>query len=118
MRRFLPSVGQEGRDVPVTEREITHRVVRPQRGMAPMGARWKARSMQVPPDLASRLSSAALMCGCSPETLLREGISRLLDGADPSSVLMARTLLPPGGRDGSPQQSGFVPQPQSFSVYE
>ena len=74
--------------------------------------------MQVPPDLAARLASAALMCGRSPETLLREAISRLLDGAGPSSVLMTATLLPPVGGDGTPQQGGFVPQPQSFSVYE
>jgi hypothetical protein len=74
--------------------------------------------MQVPPDLTSRLASTALLCGRSPETLLREAISRLLDGAGPSSVPMAAALPPPVGRDGAPQQSGFVPQPQSFSVYE
>ena len=74
--------------------------------------------MQVPPDLASRLASAALMSGGSPETLLREAINRMLEGAGRSSVLLAATLVLPSGREGTPQQSGFVPQPQSFSVYE
>jgi hypothetical protein len=68
--------------------------------------------MQVPPDLASRLLSVALSSGCSPESLLREAISTLIEttAAGPST----RTIL-----EEMPQlQSGFVPQPQSFSVYE
>jgi hypothetical protein len=74
--------------------------------------------MQVPPDLASRLASAALVSGRSPEALLREAISRLLDGAGRSSVLLAAALVLPSGLEGTPQHSGFVPQPHSFSVYE
>ena len=64
--------------------------------------------MQVPPDLASRLSSVAVLSGRSPEAFLREAISRLIDSTAP-------TLAPV--EDG-PQHTGFVPQPQSFSVYE
>ena len=64
--------------------------------------------MQVPPDLASRLSSVAILSGRSPEAFLREAISRLIDST-------AQTLAPV--EDGT-QHTGFVPQPQSFSVYE
>ena len=64
--------------------------------------------MQVPPDLASRLSSVAILSGRSPEAFLREAISRLIDSTAP-------TLAPV--EDGT-QHTGFVPQPQSFSVYE
>jgi hypothetical protein len=74
--------------------------------------------MHVPPDLASRLASAALMSGRSPETLLHEAISRMLDGTGRSSALLTAALVPPSSFEGTPQQSGFVPQPQSFSVYE
>jgi hypothetical protein len=58
------------------------------------------------------------MSGRSPETLLREAISRILDGPGRSSVLSAAALVQPSGLEGTPRQSGFVPQPQSFSVYE
>jgi hypothetical protein len=71
--------------------------------------RWKLILMQVPFDLASRLSSAALLSGRSPEDLLREAINHLIESAAPAADLL-----------GEMQQlhSGFVPQPQSFSVYE
>ena len=36
--------------------------------------------MQVPPDLASRLSSVAMLSGRSPEAFLREAILRMIDG--------------------------------------
>jgi hypothetical protein len=70
-------------------------------------ANGKLLDMQVPPDLASRLSSVAILSGRSPEAFLREAISRLIDST-------AQTLAPV--EDG--QHTGFVPQPQSFSVYE
>ena len=66
-------------------------------------------SMQVPPDLASQLSSAALMSGRSPEAFLREAISRLIDSTMPKLAAFEET---------PPKHAGFVPQPQSFSVYE
>jgi hypothetical protein len=65
--------------------------------------------MQVPFDLASRLSSAALMSGRSPEDLLREAINRLIESAAPAADLLGEMKQLKGG---------FVPQPQSFSVYE
>jgi predicted transcriptional regulator len=64
--------------------------------------------MRVPPDLTSRLSSVAMSSGRSPESLLREAIIRMIDG----TVAMVPTL------EDTPQQTEFVPQPQSFSVYE
>ena len=64
--------------------------------------------MQVPPDLASQLSSIAVSSGRSPEAFLREAILRLIENT-------AHTRHRP---DEAPQHSGFVPQPQSFSVYE
>jgi hypothetical protein len=65
--------------------------------------------MQVPSDLASRLSSAALLSGRSPEDLLREAVNRWIESAAPGA----------GALGEMPQlQGGFVPQPQSFSVYE
>ena len=64
--------------------------------------------MQVPPDLASRLSTIALLSGRSPEAFLREAILRMIDGP----VVTLSTL------EETPQQTGFVPQPRSFSVYE
>ena len=64
--------------------------------------------MQVPSDLASQLSSVAVLAGRSPEAFLREAITRLIEST-------ARTLHPV---DEMPQHAGFVPQPQSFSVYE
>jgi hypothetical protein len=66
-----------------------------------------AEGMQVPPDLASRLSSLASLSGRSPEAFLREAISRLIESATP--------LCP---APGDAQHGAFVPQPQSFSVYE
>lgn len=63
--------------------------------------------MQVPPDLASRLSKLAATSGRSPELFLREAISRLIESAGPVCALA----------EDAPQ-AGFVPQPQSFSVYE
>jgi hypothetical protein len=71
--------------------------------------RWKLILMQVPFDLASRLSSAALLSGRSPEDLLREAINRLIESAAPAADLLGEIQQ---------LQSGFVPQPQSFSVYE
>jgi predicted transcriptional regulator len=63
--------------------------------------------MQVPPDLAFRLSRLAATSGRSPEAFLREAISRLIESAaSPCAVL-----------EDAPH-SGFVPQPQRFSVYE
>jgi predicted transcriptional regulator len=64
--------------------------------------------MQVPPDLASRLSTIALLSGRSPEAFLREAILHMIDG----TVVTLSTL------EETPQQTGFVPQPHSFSVYE
>jgi hypothetical protein len=77
-------------------------------GPAPQ-VRWKLILMQVPFDLASRLSSAALLSGRSPEDLLREAINRLIESAAPAADLLGEIQQ---------LQSGFVPQPQSFSVYE
>jgi hypothetical protein len=68
----------------------------------------KLLNMQVPPDLASRLSNVAVLSGCSPEAFLREAINRLIDSTTPALAPL---------EDG-PQHSGFVPQRQSFSVYE
>jgi predicted transcriptional regulator len=64
--------------------------------------------MQVPPDLASRLSSIAQLSGRSPEALLREAISRMIEASVPAFAALQDT----------PLQTGFVPQPQRFSVYE
>ena len=64
--------------------------------------------MQVPSDLASRVSSAALLSGRSPEAFLREAILRMIEDVVPAL----------SGLKDTPQQTGFVPQPQSFSVYE
>jgi hypothetical protein len=64
--------------------------------------------MQVPPDLASQLSSVAMLSGRSPEAFLREAVTRLIEST-------ARTLVI---FDETPQHAGFVPQPQGFSVYE
>lgn len=64
--------------------------------------------MQVPPDLASRLSSVAVSSGRSPETLLREAISRLIESTVESLAVF----------EDAHQHVGFVPQPQGFSVYE
>jgi predicted transcriptional regulator len=64
--------------------------------------------MQVPPDLASQLSTIAISSGRSPEAFLREAISRLIE----SSGYTLATL------EAATQHSGFVPQPLSFSVYE
>lgn len=70
---------------------------------------WKLILMQVPFDLASRLSSAALLSGRSPEDLLREAIHRLVESVAPAADLLGEI---------QELQGGFVPQPQSFSVYE
>lgn len=64
--------------------------------------------MQVPPDLASRLSRVALSSGSSPEAFLREAISRLIESTVESLAVF----------EDAPRHAGFVPQPQSFSVYE
>ena len=64
--------------------------------------------MQVPSDLASQLSSVAVSSGRSPESFLREAICRLIE----STVQTLPAL------DEKLQRSGFVPQTQSFSVYE
>lgn len=64
--------------------------------------------MQVPPDLASRLSSIAALSGRPPEALLREAISRMIEAATPPFAIL----------DDTPLQTGFVAQPQRFSVYE
>jgi hypothetical protein len=68
----------------------------------------KLLDMQVPPDLASRLASVAVLSGRSPEAFLREAINRLIDSTAP----------PLAPLEDGPQHNGFVPQPQSFSVYE
>ncbi|MFL6304897.1 MAG: hypothetical protein ACJ72H_15300 [Candidatus Sulfotelmatobacter sp.] len=64
--------------------------------------------MQVPVDLASRLSSVAISSGRSPEAFLREAISRLIESTVESLAAF----------EDAPQHAGFVPQPQRFSVYE
>lgn len=48
------------------------------------------------------------MSGRSPEAFLREAINRLIDSTAP----------PLAPLEDGPQHNGFVPQPQSFSVYE
>jgi hypothetical protein len=68
----------------------------------------EADLMQVPPDLASQLSSVAISSGRSPEAFLREAINRLIES----------TLDTLASFEDAPQHAGFVPQPQSFSVYE
>jgi predicted transcriptional regulator len=65
--------------------------------------------MQVPSDLASRLSSAALLSGRSPEALLREAVNRWIESDAPAADALGEMRQ---------LQGGFVPQPQSFSVYE
>jgi hypothetical protein len=50
----------------------------------------------------------AVSSGRSPEALLREAISRLIES----------TVESLAGFEEAPQHAGFVPQPQSFSVYE
>ena len=64
--------------------------------------------MQVPPDLATRLTSAAQSTGRSPEAFLREAVSRFIESATYTS-LPVREIDP---------QSDFVPQPPRFSIYE
>jgi predicted DNA-binding protein len=64
--------------------------------------------MQVPHDLASRLSSVAVSSGRSPEAFLREAISRLIESTAESLVVF----------EDAPQHTEFVPQPQRFCVYE
>lgn len=89
---------------------------RPQCGMAPDPKGLEAHTMQVPPDLASRLSKLAVLSRRSPEALLREAISRLIEIAEEAATPSAQTFAALGD---TPQlHSGFVPQPQSFSVYE
>jgi predicted transcriptional regulator len=65
--------------------------------------------MQVPFDLASRLSRVALLSGRSREDLLREAVTRWIESAAPAADLLGEMRQ---------LQGGFVPQPQSFSVYE
>jgi hypothetical protein len=76
--------------------------------VAASGCRYIGLDMQVPPDLASRLSKIALSSGRSPEAFLREAISRLIESAGPGFALVEERQQP----------AGFVPQPQTFSVYE
>jgi predicted transcriptional regulator len=64
--------------------------------------------MQVPADLASRLSTVAASCGRSPELLLREAISGLIENTVQALPALEET----------PRHAGFVPQPQGFSIYE
>jgi hypothetical protein len=64
--------------------------------------------MQVPTDLASQLSSVAISSGRSPEAFLREAVTRLIENTTRTLVTFEETG----------QHAGFVPQPQSFSVYE
>ena len=61
--------------------------------------------MQVPSDLAAELSRAAFLSGQTPESFLREAIRRLIERTVPACTIHQG-------------QSGFVPQPQTFSVYE
>jgi predicted transcriptional regulator len=72
--------------------------------------------MQVPPDLASRLSSVALLSGRSPEAFLREAISRLIDEIVPTAGALDDAIG--HALDDATGHAGFVPQPQRFSVYE
>jgi hypothetical protein len=53
--------------------------------------------------------TAALLSGRSPEDLLREAINRLIESAAPAADLLGEMRQ---------LHSGFVPQPQSVSVYE
>jgi predicted transcriptional regulator len=76
--------------------------------MAAHAGALEAHTMYVPSDLASRLSRVAVSSGRSPEALLREAISRLIES----------TVESLAGLEDGPQHAGFVPQPQSFSVYE
>lgn len=79
--------------------------------MVPAG---EADCMQVPSDLASRLSRLALTSGRSPEALLREAIIHLVENA--AQTPTAETLA---ALNETPHlHTGFAPRPQSFSVYE
>jgi predicted transcriptional regulator len=62
--------------------------------------------MQVPADLASRLSTAALLSGQTPEAVLREAISQWIESTAPARAAARKP------------DSSFSPQPQRFSVYE
>jgi hypothetical protein len=64
--------------------------------------------MQVPPDLMVRITTAARSSGRSPEAFLREAVCRLIEST-------AQTVPPLGELPG---QTGFIPQPPRFSVYE
>jgi hypothetical protein len=59
--------------------------------------------------VAATRGTAALLSGPSAEDLLREAIHRLIESAAPAADLLGEMQQ---------LQSGFVPQPQSFSVYE
>jgi predicted transcriptional regulator len=65
--------------------------------------------MQVPSDLASQLSTVAVVSGRSPDTLLREAISQLIKSTVPTIAPLENTPH---------HRAGFVPQALSFSVYE
>jgi hypothetical protein len=52
--------------------------------------------------------TAALLSGRSPEDLLREATNRLIESTAPAADLLGEMRQ---------LQSGFVPQPQTFSVY-
>jgi hypothetical protein len=89
---------------------------RPQGGIALDPKGLEAHTMQVPSDLASRLLKLAVSSRRSPEALLREAISRLIVSTEEAAGPSAQTFAALGE---TPQlHSGFVPQPQSFSVYE
>ena len=95
---------------------MTGHAGRPQGGMAPDAKEFEAHTMQVPPDLALRLSKLAVLSRRSPEALLREAISRLIESTELAASPSTQTVAALGE---TPQlHSGFVPQPQSFSVYE
>jgi predicted transcriptional regulator len=93
--------------IPIRGMSAKARGCRPQGGMAWNGRSKHPQSMQVPPDLASRVSTLAARSGRSPEAFLREAISHLIESAAPVCAALEDA-----------QQTGFVPQPQSFSVYE
>jgi hypothetical protein len=53
--------------------------------------------------------TAGILSGRSPEDLLREAVNRWIENDAPAAKVLGEMRPLPGG---------FVPQPQSFSVYE
>ena len=73
--------------------------------------------MQLPPDLAQRISCLAQSCGRSPESFLRDALSVWMEGGlslpAPPIPETLETL-----ESSSDLHRRFVPQHAAFSVYE